>query len=234
MPEIRFLLTELVICIGLLVAMLVSYIIFLWLAQLICRGATLFLRILAFIQMLSLSLIPFVLTLFERQGLTAKDTGVRLLEELALHVVRYEAVVRPLMGYIGVYVDAFTFRFVSNRKNEKCVYSFSKVHDAACDRASSDMNTSWIRTLKGESGPCTAWLRFEHSKRQVLRTLTRAGNTRTEFGEVTMTPKVGIRSSRTSPERPDALPLADPPVPPVTFTLPPNVLMSGTQEVLPV
>lgn len=80
---------------------------------------------------------------------------MRLLEELALHVARCKGFIRPMMGYLGVSIDALAFRHVIS-KNNNLTFIVSKVHDAACTRASTPLNLSWVSILGGESGPAIA------------------------------------------------------------------------------
>lgn len=132
MAGMRFLREELYISVGGLGFVLVTYISFLSLVLFLPRGASLFPRFLACLQLIALSSRPFVLTLLERQGLTAEDTSVRLLEEFALHAVRYKVFIRPLTGYIGVYIDAFAFNLITAGINNDLIYTFSHIHEDEC------------------------------------------------------------------------------------------------------
>lgn len=149
-------------------------------------GTSPFLRHLALFQMFALSSTPFILSVLERRGLTVDDTGVRLLEELSLHAVRYKVFIRPMMGYFGVYIDALGFCLICNRNipDPNNHYVLSKVHEAACERASSPTNPSWIAILGGEKGPVTSWIGVEHSIRIVIQTITGSGTLRTDFAVI--------------------------------------------------
>lgn len=182
MGGVRFLGEELSISIVMLGVMIATYIIFLAFSLYIRNGPTSFLRFLAFIQMLVLYSIPFILTFLVRRGLTNDHFGVRLLEEVALHGARYKVFIRPLMGYVGVYIDGFALRLICNRNNR--TFLVSNAHDAACERASTPMNESWISIFGGQSSPVIAWISVEKSLRTVLQTLTGPGTIRTDFGIV--------------------------------------------------
>jgi len=195
-------LVELYVCVTLLVIMFASYIIFLAIGLFLQGSAPSILRFLAFLQMAALSSTPFILTLLQRNGLTEESTGVRLLEELGLHAVRYKVVIRPLVGYFGVYIDAFTLQHICNRNNNGVTYIVSKVHDHACDRATRPIGSSWIQTLKSVSGPVTAWINFGNSIRDVLRMYPGQGTIQTDFGIITCSYNRyyhGRRSSNTKP-----------------------------------
>ena len=138
MAGVRFLLQERYISVLLLGVMLAAYIIFLALALFLPKGASIFLRFLAFLQMFALSSTPFILTLLERWGLS-EDAGLRFGAELGLHAARYKVFIRPLMGCIGVFCNAFAFRIVCNRSNRS--FHVTNVHIAALARSSSEMNS---------------------------------------------------------------------------------------------
>lgn len=145
MVGIGFLHEEPCVAFGLLGISLFLYVPFLELAFFLRNRAARFLRLLAFLQVLALSSGPFVLTVLERPGPTVESAGVRLLEERALHAVRYKVLIRPLMGY------AFYFSYVIKRnfRDQYRAYTVSKVHDAASDRSSGPMKSSWISIFDG-------------------------------------------------------------------------------------
>lgn len=55
-----------------------------------------FLRFLSFIHVSSFSSTPGILTLMNRKGLSNEDVGTPLLEEISLHIIRYNVFIRPL------------------------------------------------------------------------------------------------------------------------------------------
>lgn len=92
-----FLLSEAVVSFAVLSATLISYVLLLSIS-LALNSTDRLQYILMFFQLLALSTVPLILTLLNRPGLTNDAAGVRLLEELALQVLRYRYIIRPLLG----------------------------------------------------------------------------------------------------------------------------------------
>lgn len=95
---------------------------------------------LSFIQALAFSMTPFILTLMKRKGLEQDDAGVRLLEEMTLQIVHYNAFIRPFMGFIIAYIDIiFLFGVSASYKYSLQVFDIKK---AAWKRASGPGHSS--------------------------------------------------------------------------------------------
>lgn len=123
------------------------------------------LRLLAVLQTFLLSSIPYILMLKNRPGLTCDAAAVRLLEELALHVLRYHCAVRPAVGYLGVFIDSVVMYFQGVFRNRKV--RVTNCSSWGLTRCARDSNASWIAILIGNDGPRLLSL-FETIGSQVL------------------------------------------------------------------
>lgn len=155
MTDLRFFLVEFLVTIVLIFAALASYMIFLSIALVLPRDWTIILWILKFIQAAALNITPLILTLMKREGLAKERVGERYLEELAFHTVRYNLFIRPAVGYLGVYFDAFCLLVLTALQGHSI--RIFNIGEAAQKRASGNGEAQWVALVNCDSGPVTAW-----------------------------------------------------------------------------
>jgi len=104
MQYLSFFVGESWVWLGFLTAALASYTHLLIYSRCALGRGTLFPRLLCFLQMLAFSVSSVALAL-NRKGFSSENAGIRLLEEISLHFIRYNLFIRPLVGLLGVYID---------------------------------------------------------------------------------------------------------------------------------
>lgn len=156
MDGLLFICSEFLVWIILLAAVLASYVLLLVFSL---RFQSL-VRFLSFLQALAFSLAPVLLTLENRKGFSSDDVAIRLLEEVSLHVLRYNVFIRPLVGFFGVCIDTVFLKSVFEENSDMIVHS--NWYEAAWKRASMPRHDSWLTLLDSDSGPLTAWITASH------------------------------------------------------------------------
>lgn len=94
-----FLVAEIIVSLLVFTISVLSYAVLLLLSVVIRCSATL--KILALLQRACVNFVPILLLFWKSPGL-AEESGLRLLEEIALQSLRYKAVVRPAIAYVGI------------------------------------------------------------------------------------------------------------------------------------
>jgi len=188
MEDLSFFVVESRVWLGLLTAALASYTLFLISSCGASGNGTLFARIQCFVQILAISMSPVALTLMNRKGLSSEDEGVRLLEEISLHIIRYNVFIRPLVGFVGVYIDIACLWAVLQYQGYSIAVSNS--YEAALRRAASPRHSSWISVLDFDGGPLTAWNTASQSIKMLVENFAagrlRPGDT-ASFGNIGFT-----------------------------------------------